>query len=50
MDPFNQEVKAIKAASPEESSRNVTHENVLEFSNRNYERSSLKLADKSAKC
>ena len=37
-------------ASPEESGCIVAHENVPDFYNWNYERMSLKLADKTAKC
>ena len=39
----------VKVASPEESARIVTHENIY-FSNGNYERRSSKLADENAKC
>ena len=48
---FKQDVKLkqLKVASPEESGRIVTHENVY-FSNRNYGRRSSKLADETAKC
>ena len=42
--------RQIKTASPEESGRIVTHENVPFSSNRNYERTSSKLADENAKC
>ena len=41
--------KQVKVASPEESGRNVTHENVY-FANGNYERRSLKLVDENANC
>ena len=38
-----------QVASPEESDRIVTHENVY-FANGNYERRSTKLADENANC
>ena len=48
---FNQGVKGCKdIASPEESGRIATHENVPFSSNGNYERRSSKLADENAKC
>ena len=42
--------KEVKIASPEESGRIVTHENVPFSSSGNYERRGSKLADKNAKC
>ena len=41
--------REVKIASPEESGRIVTHENVAISSNGNYERRSSKLADKTVK-
>ena len=40
----------VKIASPEESGRIVTHENVPFSSNGHYERRSSKLADENANC
>ena len=42
--------REAKVASPEESDRIVTHENVPFSSNGNYERRSSKLTDENAKC
>ena len=42
--------REVKIASPDESDRIVTHENVFFSSNGNYERRSSKLADENAKC
>ena len=42
--------REVKIASPDESGRIVTHENVPFSSNGNYERRSSKLADENAKC
>ena len=43
-------LRQVKVASPDESGRIVTHENVPDFSNGNYERRSSKFADENAKC
>ena len=47
---FNPLIRQVKVGSPEESGCIVTHENVPDFSNRNYERRSSKFADENAKC
>ena len=46
---LNRTLNQVKVASPEESGRIVTHEN-LYFANGNYERRSSKLSDENAKC